>query len=116
MNEEMFFMVAQHNLTVVGMDGPYIKPINTDYIMITPGQTMDVLITANRTPSEYYMAARANAGLTYDNTTTTAIVQYSGNYTAPSTPAFPILPNYTDIDAIIEMGLVMGPHRPNNTL
>ncbi|GMP80115.1 hypothetical protein CsSME_00035346 [Camellia sinensis var. sinensis] len=100
MNEEMFFMVAQHNLTVVGMDGAYIKPINTDYIMITPGQTMDVLITANQTPSEYYMAARAYAGLTYDNTTTTAIVQYSGNYTAPSTPAFPILPNYTDIDAV----------------
>ncbi|KAI8005387.1 Laccase-14 [Camellia lanceoleosa] len=100
MNEEMFFMVAQHNLTVVGMDGAYIKPINTDYIMITPGQTMDVLITANQTPSEYYMAARAYAGLTYDNTTTTAIVQYNGNYTAPSTPAFPILPNYTDIDAV----------------
>ncbi|CAL5348673.1 unnamed protein product [Camellia sinensis] len=100
MNEEMFFMVAQHNLTVVGMDGAYIKPINTDYIMITPGQTMDVLITANQTPSEYYMAARAYAGLTYDNTTTTAIVQYSGNYAAPSTPAFPILPNYTDIDAV----------------
>ncbi|KAL7208363.1 hypothetical protein ACSBR1_030170 [Camellia fascicularis] len=99
MNEEMFFMVAQHNLTVVGMDGAYIKPINTDYIMITPGQTMDVLITANQTPSEYYMAARAYAGLTYDNTTTTAIVQYSGNYTPPSTPASPILPNYTDIDA-----------------
>ncbi|KAI8003107.1 Laccase-14 [Camellia lanceoleosa] len=99
MNEEMFFMVAQHNLTVVGMDGAYIKPINTDYIMITPGQTMDVLVTANQT-SEYYMAARAYAGLTYDNTTTTAIVQYNGNYTAPSTPAFPILPNYTDIDAV----------------
>ncbi|KAI8004457.1 Laccase-21 [Camellia lanceoleosa] len=87
LNAEMFFMVAQHNLTVVGMDGAYIKPINTDYIMITPGQTMDVLITAYQTPSEYYMAA-------------TAIVQYSGNYTAPSTPAFPILPNYTDIDAV----------------
>ncbi|KAI8003611.1 Laccase-14 [Camellia lanceoleosa] len=100
MNEEMFFMVAQHNLTVVGMDGAYIKPIYTDYIMITPGQTMDVLITANQSPSEYYMAARAYAGLQYDNTTTTAIVQYSGNYTAPSTPAFPILPNYTDIDAV----------------
>ncbi|KAI7980286.1 Laccase-14 [Camellia lanceoleosa] len=100
MNEEMFFKVAEHNLTVVGMDGAYIKPIYTDYIMITPGQTMDVLITANQSPSEYYMAARAYAGLQYDNTTTTAIVQYSGNYTAPSTPAFPILPNYTDIDAV----------------
>ncbi|KAI7980283.1 Laccase-14 [Camellia lanceoleosa] len=44
MNEEMFFMVADHNLTVVGMDGAYLKPIKSDYIMITPGQTMDVLI------------------------------------------------------------------------
>ncbi|KAF7127290.1 hypothetical protein RHSIM_Rhsim11G0092000 [Rhododendron simsii] len=100
MNEEMFFAVAQHNLTVVGMDGAYIKPIETDYIMITPGQTMDILLTANNTPSHYYMAGRAYAGVIYDNTTTTAIVKYIGNYTAPSTPSFPgNLPNYTDIDA-----------------
>ncbi|KAE9446634.1 hypothetical protein C3L33_21474, partial [Rhododendron williamsianum] len=101
MNEEMFFAVAQHNLTVVGMDGAYIKPIETDYIMITPGQTMDILLTANMSPSHYYMAGRAYAGVVYDNTTTTAILKYIGNYTAPSTPSFPSnLPNYTDIDAV----------------
>ncbi|CAL5386226.1 unnamed protein product [Camellia sinensis] len=99
MNEEVFFMVAHHNLRVVGMDGAYVKPFKTNYIMITPGQAMDVLITANQSPSHYYMAARAYAGVVYDNTTTTAIVQYSGNYTAPSTPLFPNLPNYTDINA-----------------
>ncbi|GMP80122.1 hypothetical protein CsSME_00035350 [Camellia sinensis var. sinensis] len=100
MNEEMFFMVADHNLTVVGMDGAYLKPIKTDYIMITPGQTMDVLITANQSLSHYYMAARAYAGVVYDNTTTTAIVEYNGNYTSPLTPVFPNLPNYTDINAV----------------
>ncbi|KAI8531624.1 hypothetical protein RHMOL_Rhmol11G0151100 [Rhododendron molle] len=101
MNEEMFFAIAQHNLTVVGMDGAYIKPIETDYIMITPGQTMDILLTANKSPSHYYMAGRAYAGAVYDNTTTTAIVKYTGNYTAPSTPSFPSnLPNFTDIDAV----------------
>ncbi|XP_034679863.1 laccase-14-like isoform X2 [Vitis riparia] len=100
MNEEMFFMVAKHSLTVVGTDGAYIKPIKTSYIMITPGQTMDVLIKANQAPSHYYIASRAYAGLVYDNTTTTAIVQYSGKYTAPSTPSFPNLPNYTDTNAV----------------
>ena len=100
MNEEMFFMVANHNLTVVGTDGAYIKPITTSYIMITPGQTMDVLITANQSPSHYYMASRAYAELVFDNTTTTAILQYSGNYAAPSTPSFPNLPNFADIDSV----------------
>ncbi|KAK3025691.1 hypothetical protein RJ639_042031, partial [Escallonia herrerae] len=99
LNEEMFLAVANHTLTVVGMDGAYIKPLKTSYIMITPGQTMDVLVTANQSPSHYYLAARAYAGLVYDNTTTTAIFQYNGSYTAPETPAFPNLPNYTDTDA-----------------
>ena len=100
MNEEMFFMVAKHSLTVVGTDGAYVKPIKTSYIMITPGQTMDVLITAAQPPSHYYMASRAYAGVVYDNTTTTAIVQYSGSYTPPSTPLFPNLPNYTNTNAV----------------
>ncbi|KAL6962592.1 laccase [Sarracenia purpurea var. burkii] len=100
MNEEMFFMVANHNLTVVGVDAAYVKHITTDYIMISPGQTMDVLITANQTPSHYYMAARAYEGTYYDNTTTTAIVQYTGNYTPPATPSFPNLPDYNDSAAV----------------
>ncbi len=58
MNAELFFAVAGHNLTVVGMDGHYIKPISTSYIMISPGQTMNVLLTANQTLGHYYIAAR----------------------------------------------------------
>ncbi|KAK9911655.1 hypothetical protein M0R45_035551 [Rubus argutus] len=32
---DIFFAIAQHNLTVVGLDGAYIKPIDTTYIVIT---------------------------------------------------------------------------------
>ncbi|KAL6311286.1 hypothetical protein AAG906_019542 [Vitis piasezkii] len=48
MNSELFFAISEHNLTVVGTDGTYTKPLVTNYLMITPGQTMDVLITANQ--------------------------------------------------------------------
>ncbi|KAK6940096.1 Multicopper oxidase, N-terminal [Dillenia turbinata] len=100
MNEEMFLMVANHTLTLVGTDGAYVKPVESSYIVITPGQTMDVLITADQSPNHYYMAARAYYGVVYDNTTTTAIVKYSGKYSAPSSPIMPSLPDYNDTDAV----------------
>uniref|UniRef100_A0A5B6ZWP8 Laccase n=1 Tax=Davidia involucrata TaxID=16924 RepID=A0A5B6ZWP8_DAVIN len=103
MNEALFFGIAGHNITVVGSDAAYIKPINTDYIMITPGQTMDVLFTANQSPSHYYMLGSVyfSGPAPPDAINTTAVVQYTGNYTAPSTPAVPTLPAETDGDAVM---------------
>ncbi|CAM8983156.1 unnamed protein product [Rhodiola kirilowii] len=101
MNDEMFFAIANHTLTLVGMDGAYLKPFETSYVMITPGQTMDILVKVNQTPSHYYIASRVYAGATdYDNISTTAIFEYTGNYSAPSTPSFPDIPDYTDIDSV----------------
>jgi laccase len=101
LNEEMFFGIAQHNLTVVGTDGFYTKPINTEYIMITPGQTMDVLVTANQPASYYYMAASpfSDSEAAFDNATTTAILQYIGNQSAPSPIPLPTLPGTNDTAA-----------------
>jgi laccase len=101
MNEEQFFAIAQHNLTVVGTNGAYIKPITTNYIMISSGQTMDILLSTNHTPSQYYIASTPFADTTapFDNTTTTAILQYNGNYTLPSSIPFPTLPSYNDTEA-----------------
>ena len=48
-NNELFFAVAGHRLTVVGMDAAYTKPYTVDTIMITPGQAMDLLLYANAT-------------------------------------------------------------------
>ncbi|KAL8171454.1 hypothetical protein V2J09_023258 [Rumex salicifolius] len=102
LQEILFFGVAGHNLTVISTDGTYTKPLTSSYIAISPGQTIDVLLEANQPPSLYYMAARAlesTPNLPFDNTTTTAIVQYNGNYTVPSSIPLPNLPSYNDTDA-----------------
>lgn len=104
MNNEVFFGIADHNLTVVAVDAGYIKPFVSSYITITPGQTMDLLLEANQPPSHYYIAAKAYSNgdnVLYDNTTATALVHYAGNYTVPSSPAFPTLPVYNDSTAAI---------------
>ncbi|KAM5568349.1 putative laccase-9 [Rosa sericea] len=102
LNAEVFFAVAQHNLTVVGLDGAYIKPISTAYIITLPGQTMDVLFEANQPLGQYYMAARIywteDAEVdNFDHANATAIFEYNGNYTSPTSPSFPsTLPSYLD--------------------
>ncbi|KAJ6379136.1 hypothetical protein OIU76_015864 [Salix suchowensis] len=109
LNQELFFGVANHRLTVVAVDAAYTKPFTTSVIMIAPGQTTDVLLTADQTPGHYYMAARAynTANAPFDNTTTTAILEYK---TAPprnakkgkqSTPIFPRLPGFNDTNSAI---------------
>lgn len=94
MNADLFLAIAQHNMTVVGMDGNYVKPVMVDFIVISPGQTMDVLVTMNQAPGHYYVAIRqydsARPDVTdYDKTNATAIFMYSGNYTVPASPVFP---------------------------
>ncbi|KAI4389103.1 hypothetical protein MLD38_001365 [Melastoma candidum] len=102
MQELMFFSVANHSLTVVGSDASYTKPLTTDVITISPGQTIDVLLKADQEPNHYYMASHvyaSGAGVLYDNTTTTAIVEYDGDYTPSSPPLMPSLPYYNDTAA-----------------
>ncbi|XP_044510480.1 laccase-15-like [Mangifera indica] len=104
MQDLLFFGVANHSLTVVGSDASYTKQFTSNYITISPGQTIDVLLHANQTPDHYYMAAKAyssTVNLSFDNTTTTAIIQYSGNYTPSSTPPLPSLPLYNDTNASV---------------
>ncbi|XP_062024704.1 laccase-14-like [Rosa rugosa] len=81
MEEEMFFAISGHTFTVVGLDGAYLTPIPTNHIMITPGQTMDILLTANQSSGNYYMGASAfvHAGRSdpIDLPVTRAIINYS---------------------------------------
>ncbi|XVE55071.1 hypothetical protein DITRI_Ditri03aG0131600 [Diplodiscus trichospermus] len=98
LNEEMFFAIVNHNMTVVGSDGAYVKPFSTDYLFITPGQTMDVLVTANQQASHYYMVLTPflDTDSSYDNTTSRALIKYGGNYTVPSSIPTPTFPNISD--------------------
>ncbi|KVI07224.1 Cupredoxin [Cynara cardunculus var. scolymus] len=103
MNNLAFFAVANHTLTVVGTDGAYTKPFRSNVITISPGQTIDLLLQANQPRDNYYMAAKLFSGQSsaaFDNTTTTAIVQYTGNFTpSSSSPVFPFLPVFDDRNA-----------------
>ncbi|KAL1354837.1 hypothetical protein HN51_006888 [Arachis hypogaea] len=93
LNDELFFAIAGHNMTVVEVDAVYTKPFITSSILIGPGQTTNVLVHANNVPSRYFMAARVfmDAPISVDNKTATAIFQYKGisNTLIPSLPQLP---------------------------
>ncbi|KAJ1403792.1 Multicopper oxidase, type 1 [Sesbania bispinosa] len=105
MNIVLFFSVSKHNLTVVASDASYTKPFTTNYICITPGQSVDALLYANQEPNDYYMAARAYSStpeIPFDNTTSTARLHYSETYAPTSSPSFPSLPYYNDTNAVFD--------------
>ncbi|KAF7056601.1 hypothetical protein CFC21_063992 [Triticum aestivum] len=79
MNSELFVSLAGHKMTVVAADAMYTKPFETTVVLLGPGQTTDVLVTAHAAPGRYYLGARVYAsarGVPVDNTTATAIFQY----------------------------------------
>ncbi|KAE8713198.1 Laccase-11 [Hibiscus syriacus] len=100
LNDELFFSIAGHNVTVVEIDAVYTKPFTTRVILIAPGQTTNVLIKADQPPSRYFMAARPfmDAPVPVDNKTVTGILQYKGipDTVLPSMPKLPA-PNNTNV-------------------
>ncbi|KAH1084518.1 hypothetical protein J1N35_024279 [Gossypium stocksii] len=88
LNDELFFHVANHTLTVVEADAVYVKLFKTDIVLITPGQTTNVLLKAkSKTPNaKFDMSARpyATGPATFDNTTTIAILEYKKSASASS--------------------------------
>ncbi|XP_009787551.1 laccase-4 [Nicotiana tabacum] len=80
LNEELFFKIAGHKMTVVEVDATYVKPFKTDTIVIAPGQTTNVIVTADQSFGKYMVAASPfmDAPIAVDNITATATLHYSG--------------------------------------
>ncbi|XP_044473344.1 laccase-17-like [Mangifera indica] len=80
LNDELFFSIANHSVTIVEADAIYVKPFNTDKLLISPGQTTNVLLkTKPYFPNAtFLMEARPYfTGMgTIDNSTTAGILQY----------------------------------------
>ncbi|KAJ9180697.1 hypothetical protein P3X46_008910 [Hevea brasiliensis] len=80
LNDQLFFSIANHSLTVVETDAVYVKPFKSHIVLITPGQTTNVLLEAKATPpnATFLMAARpyATGPAAFDNTTTSGILEY----------------------------------------
>ncbi|CAL9039011.1 unnamed protein product [Musa banksii] len=80
LNDELFFSIANHTLTVVDVDAVYVKPFDADIVHIAPGQTTNVLLHTKPSPPDatFLMAARpyATGSGTFDNTTTAGLLVY----------------------------------------
>ncbi|XP_050384357.1 laccase-17-like [Argentina anserina] len=108
LNDELFFSVANHSLTVVCADATYVKPFSTDILLLTPGQTTSVLLkTKPHYPNATFLILIrpyfTGAG-TLDNTTAAGILEYehplSGTSTHSSIKALPLLkPSLPPINA-----------------
>ncbi|KAG0588563.1 hypothetical protein KC19_2G252500 [Ceratodon purpureus] len=104
LNNDHFFKVANHTLTVVRADGNYLQPFDTDVVVITPGQTTDVLLTANQPIGSYYggvnVAEVPNVGAPPPSTPALVIIQYEGSNStdSPVTPEFPSMFNLMPVD------------------
>ncbi|KAK4414206.1 Laccase-1 [Sesamum alatum] len=109
LNDELFFAIANHNLTVVEIDAAYTKPFSSPAILIAPGQTTNVLLTADQVPvpaddssAMFAMAARPylTSVFPFNNSTTVGFFKYQTsstkiqeNYNPPAiSPPF-TLPN-----------------------
>lgn len=80
MNDELFFSIANHTVTIVEADAVYTKPFQTDVVLITPGQTTNVLLKTKPCypNATFLMTARPyfTGQGTFDNSTVAGILEY----------------------------------------
>ncbi|CAM8907545.1 unnamed protein product [Rhodiola kirilowii] len=113
LNNEMFFAVANHTLTVVEVDAAYTKPFKTSAIMIAPGQTTSVLLTADQVPDSTGMFAMSLTPYVtapifpFDNSTAIGFLRYTTrkteminqpSFTLPTNPKLHNLPDILDTE------------------
>ncbi|XP_058748674.1 laccase-2-like [Vicia villosa] len=84
LNDELFFTIANHTLIVVEADASYVKPFESDTILLGPGQTTNVLLKTkpDYPNSTFFMLARPYfTGMgTFDNSTVAGILEYTKPY------------------------------------
>lgn len=91
LNDKLFFGIEDHTPTVVEIDATYVKNFTTSAIMVAPGQTTNVLLTADHASSHsrsFTMAASPYVTATaapFDNSTTVGFI-YDENKKAQNNP------------------------------
>lgn len=106
LNEDLFFKIASHKFTVVEVDAAYTKPFETETVLIAPGQTTNLLLTANLGTGKFMVAASPfeDAPIAVNNITATGTLHYYGTLDdaativtiPPAQNATPLVDNFTD--------------------
>ncbi|KAJ9537266.1 hypothetical protein OSB04_029999 [Centaurea solstitialis] len=101
LNDELFFSIANHSLTIVEADAIYVKPFDTETLVLAPGQTTNVLLkTISKFPgANFLMSARpyVTGQGTFDNSTVAGILEYESSIPMKSLPLYkPALPSLND--------------------
>ncbi|WCJ22442.1 laccase 6 [Euphorbia peplus] len=98
LNMENFFAIANHKFTVVEADAEYTKPFTTDRVMLGPGQTMNILVTADQPIGKYSMAMgpyMSAQGVPFQNISAISYFNYLG--AIPNSFSLPArLPSFND--------------------
>ncbi|KAI9081808.1 hypothetical protein K1719_036070 [Acacia pycnantha] len=80
LNDELFFGIANHSLTVVEADASYVKPFTSDTVLVAPGQTTNVLLRTKPfyPNATFFILARPyfTGKGTFDNSTVAGILEY----------------------------------------
>ncbi|KAL8516315.1 hypothetical protein ACS0TY_014831 [Phlomoides rotata] len=87
LNTELFFKVVGHKLRVVEADASYVKPFDTDIILLAPGQTTNALLIADQLIGRYQIIATPfkDSPVEIDNSTATAALIYAGTQPSAAT-------------------------------
>eukprot|EP00249_Psilotum_nudum_P006977 c20208_g3_i1 orf=2-1663(-) len=101
LNDEHFFSIANHLLTVVEADGEYTEPYVTTTLVMAPGQTNNVLVLATKTAGKYYMGMQAyssSINVPFLKLPALGVLEYEGNL--PTPPVMPVFPASNDTDFV----------------
>ncbi|XP_072954582.1 laccase-2-like [Typha angustifolia] len=104
LNDELFFGIANHTLTVVETDASYVKPFSTTTLLISPGQTTNVLLSTNpNSPNSTFLMSTTpytTGQGTFDNTSTAAVLDYHKLYNSKMPLLKPTLPSFNNTAAV----------------
>ncbi|KAL8153180.1 hypothetical protein V2J09_010940 [Rumex salicifolius] len=101
LNDDLFFSIAGHTMTVVEADAVYVKPFETTTILLTPGQTTNVLLKTMPKSPAFGFLMMACPYITGDGTNNNSTVAGILEYVLPASKSkFPLvkpkLPDLTD--------------------
>ncbi|KAL8549181.1 hypothetical protein ACS0TY_008145 [Phlomoides rotata] len=96
LNDDLFFTISNHTFSVVEADAIYVKPFETDTLLIAPGQTTNVLLKTKWSPMKttFLMAARPyfTGQGTFDKSTVVGILEYKLPFKKPLNTSISSLP------------------------